>query len=1675
MLRGRSHSATLVFCVCLGLIAWADTPTGRRAPKVRLPARAAVDAYVLGPTALVAGSSASYRIAVHWASGPRSSGPLPGARVVLALVLRDVEKVLASGETDETGSLNPHFTVPAVETGRGTLLVRITSPLGKVERRTEVSIFPGGRLLLTTDKKLYQPSQTIHLRVLALRSADLKPVGGREVSLRVVDPRGNVLLRERRRTSRFGVASLDFALADEITLGRYRLEGEVVGADAGGVTRREVDVRRYVLPAYKVTVEAEQSSYRPGETVRGTVRARYFFGKPVAGARVAVELLSRLRGAVQRTLLSSLTTDAEGRATFAAEIGPAARPGSEEIGEVRVVATAVDTAGQRQEGDLALPLTSRPLRLALVPENPEVVAGVPNRIHVLAALPDGKPAPDVEIVLTNGPERRAGRTDALGVCTLEVLPRAVRAAAGDGAGDVGSPPRRLVLAAAATTRLGQRASVRAELPVAPRGAVLIRPKRSLVPPGEPVELVLLGGGGSSEERRVYLDVLKAGQTLATYTASLEGGRAALRFLSDDALFGLLELRAYRLRPGGEREGSSRLVYVDHPGELRISAHADRPSHRPGERARLQFEVKDSRTGDGVEAALGLVGVDEAVLALSDPAETSPKVFFTLAAEAAPGGSTPEVSPGGRDLAAWVSSTEAVSRRARAADVLLAALEPAEKPAFETNPWKERREAWDRQAPTLVEAALAYMKRSERSVGVRTAEGWRFDPDLVPRLVRAGAIKPTAAEDPWRRTVRPYHLREKDPSFVFSTHATQLARERLARVYEVLAERWDSKELGLGREPMTRLAHRRWPLVLPRDLPARLLGMGRLAPEEIVDPWGQPFRVLPNPHLYVNPYSTGLVSRYFIHSAGPDGVSGTRDDIGPEGPRLAVIFGADSALGADSQDALGHLIGSAIGDIYGVGGLGLVGTGAGGGGSGMGTIGLGHLGTIGRGGGGAMPSRVRSLFPETLFVRPELVTDKNGRASLEVDLADSITDWRVLVTGSTEGGLLGTTSFGLRVFQDFFVELGLPVALTQGDRISVPVTVYNYLKTPQRISLRLEREGWFTPAGPLEQTIELGPAQVGVRTFPIVAARVGRQDLTVRAVSRGGAGPGVADAVRRSTLVEPDGLEHARSTGGVLRREASHEVEIPAGAIPGTSHVQLSMYAGSLGQTLSGMEGMLRMPGGCFEQTSSTTYPNVLVLDYLRRSGRATPVLERKAKELIGLGYQRLASFEVKGGGFSWFGDAPANKVLTAYGLMEFADMARVHPVDPELIRRTRAWLASQQRPDGSFGLDGHGIDEGATNRYKDTLRVTAYVALALARSTPRAAAAGQDGAAPALRRALAHVARHEPEARDPYTLAVLANLFAEQGGGGAAARRVRDRLWAAHRSSEAGAYFEGPASTLTYGGGATARLETTALAALGLLGGKEPPEGATRLVDTLVAGKDAFGSWHSTQATILSLRALLLAEEQARVLPEGEVEVLVDGRPGQHLRLEGERARERGVDLDLTALLGSGRHAVALRFSGKGSLQYHLVSRYWLPGHRGAPAGAATAAARAAGSLSIATRVEPATLRPGDPASLAVVVENRGSATAEMPLVSLSIPPGFEVDERGLTALVGRGQVDKVQRTGSRALLYLSKLARREQLRFSVGLKSAHPLRVQARPSVVYEYYRPENRGESAAQTVEVL
>ena len=90
-----------------------------------------------------------------------------------------------------------------------------------------------------------------------------------------------------------------------------------------------------------------------------------------------------------------------------------------------------------------------------------------------------------------------------------------------------------------------------------------------------------------------------------------------------------------------------------------------------------------------------------------------------------------------------------------------------------------------------------------------------------------------------------------------------------------------------------------------------------------------------------------------------------------------------------------------------------------------------------------------------------------------------------------------------------------------------------------------------------------------------------------------------------------------------------------------------------------------------EQTSSSAYPNVLVVDYVKKARVASPAMLAKAEQYLNVGYQKLLTFERPGGGFDWWGREEPMIWTSAYGLQQFSDMSKVYPIDRGIIDRTQ--------------------------------------------------------------------------------------------------------------------------------------------------------------------------------------------------------------------------------------------------------------------------------------------------------------------------------------------------------------------------------------------------------------------
>ncbi len=917
-----------------------------------------------------ADSMAALRLFVTNAS---AGSPVAGAAVRVLLDGKEVGKF----STGPAGTLEGSFRVPDLRDGSYPLRVEVETPIGRDALVRTVGVRRETKLLLTTDKPMYQPGQTIHLRALALDAFTLKPRGGAAAEFQVLDSKGNRVLSKTVGLSEYGIGSAELELADEINLGTYKA---VVSA-SGLRQERTVEVAKYALPKFKVEVDLEKPSYRPREVLRGTVRAKYFFGKPVRG-RVKADVGGE-------TVSGELRED--GTWEFQA---PA--PG-EGLGKVDV--TVTDTADHRETKSTGVVVAAEALQVTLYPEGGQIVRGAENTYFILVATADGRPAKADVAIFVNG-TRQQLQTDELGVAQVTA-----------------KPPYRIELDRARDAAGNETRTMK--VVAADRSSdFAIRLDKASYRGGETMTVRVIGGRGEP----VYVDFVKGGQLLLAKV--VEKGEVAFDLPPD--LFGTIQVVAYRR---SSPRPVSRVAYVNLPEGLSIRPKVAKETFRPGEEMPVEFEVVD-KDGKPVQAALGISVVDEALFALVESKIASEQAWFALAPELIDTrgflkAEAEEIYRGPAEHAQrFVSANGRTDRLAVLAE----------------NAWRER------------------AAKVERMID-------RYNETMIV-LAKAAAVLLALALGGW---------------FV-------------AVLFKAAAKHGFVAGLLLGGVMV---------------LIAFLLLVGAV---------GRKYG--PDSAVFREEFSAGVA---LPAPAAAPRVQSPFPAPAPEAEEARTARRPEPSKGEPPA-------------------------------------------------GAAEPVRVREYFPETLFWTPQLITDERGRARLTLPAADSITSWRMLASAVSRKGALGFGKADLRVFQDFFVDIDFPVALTKGDRVHVPVAVYNYLKEPQTVAVRVEREPWFELLDEAEKKVALKAEEVGVVYFGMKVTGFGRKTLTVHAEGR------LRDAIRRSVEVMEKGREIPISASERVMGRHTFKVTIPENAIEGATALFARITPGG-GDLVTGLEGMVRMPYG----------------------------------------------------------------------------------------------------------------------------------------------------------------------------------------------------------------------------------------------------------------------------------------------------------------------------------------------------------------------------------------------------------------------------------------------------------------------------------------------------------------
>ena len=261
-----------------------------------------------------------------------------------------------------------------------------------------------------TDRPVYRPGHTVHIKAVVRQRKDdmLQLPQGMTPNLEVTDSNGKKIFTKDIALSAHGTLAADLELASDAALGYYNVD---VSHEGYG----NFYVEEYKKPEYQVTVKVPVTHLLQGSSIQANIEARYFFGEPVAGAKVKYVVHTSTHywwdedqdesggedadadsgesdsdntwGETEQQEHEGVL-DANGRLTVTL---PTAIDGKHEDQDYRVEARVTDAANREVSGHTTVLGTYGSFRVSVEPTSYVFQSGQPVRVKVRAQDYDGKP------------------------------------------------------------------------------------------------------------------------------------------------------------------------------------------------------------------------------------------------------------------------------------------------------------------------------------------------------------------------------------------------------------------------------------------------------------------------------------------------------------------------------------------------------------------------------------------------------------------------------------------------------------------------------------------------------------------------------------------------------------------------------------------------------------------------------------------------------------------------------------------------------------------------------------------------------------------------------------------------------------------------------------------------------------------------------------------------------------------------------------------------------------------------------------------------------------------------------------------------------------------------------------------------------------------------------------
>jgi hypothetical protein len=530
------------------------------------------------------------------------------ARLTLNGVAMDPVKIAANVQ----GFVEISFEVPAADGGDGTDDAELWVQASRGDFSTSVSLSsPAADRIsarIQTDKPIYQPGQTMHLRAVVLDPRG-RALAGARVKLQIDDEENSTEHTARLVASRFGVIQDDWTLGTSAGLGTYQIR-LTTEDDGYQIANHAVRISRYELPTFNVTAKPDRAAYLPGQQARVSISGAYLFGKPVPRGRVKLTQSGGTRFNPKTRKYEAVNdTVAEGEAaadgTFVANLDLTEdhenlrTDENKRFEDLHFAAYYTDPgSGRTEQRRFDVRITRGPIHIYLI--RSEAGGELPAPVYVSTDYADGAPA-STTVELRYQGQVATLHTNRYGLGKASILA---------GRDDSG------ILEARATDSAGQIGTWTERYWSRGLEHLRLETNRTLYRSGEPVTVTISAPPHEVTAEFVMLHAIAGDRSVASRIVQLVDGKGQVTIPYQAEFRRTVVFVAWNAADahsvyGYNVLGSKAVVFPD-TSDLRLTAAAERTVYRPGEKATLRMQVSSS-DGRPVEAALGLAVVDQAVL------------------------------------------------------------------------------------------------------------------------------------------------------------------------------------------------------------------------------------------------------------------------------------------------------------------------------------------------------------------------------------------------------------------------------------------------------------------------------------------------------------------------------------------------------------------------------------------------------------------------------------------------------------------------------------------------------------------------------------------------------------------------------------------------------------------------------------------------------------------------------------------------------------------------------------------------------------------------------------------------------------------------------------------------------------------------------------------------------